>query len=339
MPDSEHPKLDASLHSPSLQAVPGLIKALEALGFDAVWTSETRHDPFMPLAIAALHSTSIGLGTAIAVAFARSPGTLAYSAWDLAKASNGRFILGLGTQVRAHIERRFGMAWPESPAGKLREMISAIRSLWNAWQTGGRLDHRGAHYKLTLMSPFFDPGPIDHPHIPIYIAGVNPGLCRLTGEIGDGFLAHPLHSPSYLRDVVRPAINAGAKAAGRDPDGIQLSATVFVAAIPEDEAFIRAQIAFYASTPSYRRVMEYHGWADTAEELSGLARRQEWDAMAGLISTEMLDTIAVVGTQEEIPDKLLKRYSGLADRLTIYKPYHPGDDGFWSTMVAGIKRG
>ncbi len=202
--------LDALLPPASLTSLPELARSAEAVGFDALWSTETQHDPFLPLALAAEHTQRIHLGTAIAVAFARSPAVLAYTAWDLADASHGRFILGLGTQVKAHIERRFGMPWPDSPAGKLRDLIEAMRALWRTWQEGERLNHRGPYHKLTLMTPFFNPGPIKHPAIPVFIAGVNPALCRLAGEVADGFVAHPYHSADYLRQVVRPEIDAGA---------------------------------------------------------------------------------------------------------------------------------
>src|SRR5512146_3483800 len=188
--------VDASLPSVPLREVPAIAEAAEQMGFDALWTSETQHDPFLPCALIAEHTRKLHFGTAIAVSFARSPATLAYTAWDLAAQSNGRFMLGLGTQVKAHIERRFGMQWPESVVGKLREQIQAIRAFWDAWKNGTKLNFRGEHYKLTLMSPFFDPGPIDDPNIPIYIAGVNDGLARLAGEMCDGFYVHPFHSPS-----------------------------------------------------------------------------------------------------------------------------------------------
>ena len=205
-------RLDALLPPASLTSLPELARSAEAAGFDALWSTETQHDPFLPLALAAEHTQRINLGTAIAVAFARSPAVLAYTAWDLADASHGRFILGLGTQVKAHVERRFGMPWPDSPVGKLRDLIQAMRALWRAWQEGERLNHRGPYHKLTLMTPFFNPGPIEYPSIPVYIAGVNSALCRLAGELADGFLAHPYHSADYLRQVVRPEIDAGAAA-------------------------------------------------------------------------------------------------------------------------------
>src|SRR5512139_1207340 len=208
--------IDATMPPVPLKATAAIAQAAEALGFDALWTNETIHDPFLPGALIAEHTRRLHFGTAVAIAFARSPATLAYTAWDLAQASGGRFILGLGTQVKAHVERRFGMPWPDSVVGKLREQIGAIRALWNTWQTGAKLDFRGEYYKLSLMSPFFNPGTIRHPDIPIYIAGVNTGLARLAGEVADGFVVHPFHSPDYLRHVLIPAIEQGASKAGRE---------------------------------------------------------------------------------------------------------------------------
>src|SRR5512142_1733073 len=272
-------QIDASLPSVSLKDVPAIAQAAEQLGFDALWTSETQHDPFLPCALIAEHAQRLKIGTAIAVSFARSPATLAYTAWDLAAQSDGRFMLGLGTQVKAHIERRFGMPWPESVTGKLREQILAIRALWDTWQNGTRLNFRGEHYKLTLMSPFFNPGRISHPSIPIYIAGVNEGLAKLAGELCDGFHVHPFHSPRYLREVILRAIDRGLAKEKRDRKDISVSVTAFVATSAEEEAFARSQIAFYASTPSYRAVMALHGWSDVAEVLSAHAARGDWSEM------------------------------------------------------------
>jgi probable F420-dependent oxidoreductase len=332
--------IDAALPPVGIHTVPALAAAAEATGFDGVWSSETQHDPFLPLALAAEHTQRLSLGTAVAIAFARSPATLAYTAWDLAEASGGRFILGLGTQVRAHIERRFGMAWPDSPVGKLRELVGGIRALWSAWQTGQRLNFRGKYFKLTLMSPFFNPGPSSHPDIPIFLAGVNPGLSRLAGEIADGFHAHPYHSPEYLREVVLPAIAEGAERRGRDPDEVKLSVSAFFACDEQDRAFVRQQIAFYASTPSYRPVMALHGWGEVADRLRDLSRRGAWAEMADLVTEDMLATFAVVGPQQDLAGALRDRYLGLADRLTLYLPYVPGErDGFWRDMVSGLRDG
>lgn len=331
-------KFDVSIAPDSLAEVPALAQAAEALGFDAVWTSETQHDPFLPLAVLAGQTQRIRFGTSIAVAFARSPTVLAHTAWDLAKASAGRFILGLGTQVRPHIERRFGMTWPDSPVGRMRETLQAIRAVWTAWQTGERLNYRGEHLKLGLMTPFFNPGPISDPAIPLYIAGVNRGLCRLAGEAADGFHAHPYHSVRYLREVVLTSIGEGAKAAGCDPGEIELSVTAMIAESAGSADFIRSQIAFYASTPSYRPVMALHGWGDVADQLSGLARRQAWGEMTDLINDEILETFAVVAPRERLGAALRLRYQGLADRLTVYTPFNLSDrDGMWAETLAGFR--
>lgn len=330
-------KFDASIAPDSLTEIPALAASAERAGFDAIWTSETQHNPFLPLALAAEHTSTLGLGTAIAVAFARSPGTVAYTAWDLASASAGRFILGLGTQVRAHIERRFGLNWPDSPADQLREFVSAVRALWNCWQTGEKLAYRGDRYKLTLMTPFFNPGPIEHPSIPIFLAGVNPGMCRLAGEVGDGLHAHPLHTTRYLQEVVRPALVEGARKAERDPSAVQLSVTAFVAADEREADLVRSQIAFYASTPTYHRVMALHGWGEIAERLSALVRRGEWQAMAAEISDEMLDAFAVVAPEGELGGALRARYAGIVDRLAIYRPYTGGGTTDWPALAQAVR--
>lgn len=328
---------DANVAPASLQDVPALARGAERLGFDAIWSSETQHNPFLPLAIVASQTQRLRFGTAVAIAFARSPADLAYTAWDLSAASGGRFILGLGTQVRAHIERRFGMSWPDSPVGKLRDLVAAIRAIWTAWQTGERLNFRGTHYKLTLMTPFFDPGPIEHPEIPIYLAGVNPGLCRLAGEIANGFHAHPLHSPRYLRQVVKPAIASGAASAQRPPESVALSASAFVVTDEEEKAFVKDQIAFYASTPTYRGVLALHGWEETGKRLSALARRGAWSDMASLIGDDMLEAFAVVSDRDGLAAALRRRYEDLVDRLNIYLEYRPGDrDEFWQRLMSGM---
>ncbi len=327
-------QFDATLPNTSLRNIPAIASTAESLGFGAVWAAETQHDPLLAAVLTAEHTSRIQFGTAIAVAFSRSPATLAYTAWDLAEASGGRFILGLGTQVKAHIQRRFGMEWPESVIGKFREQIQAIRAFWNTWQTGERLNFRGRHYKLTLMTPFFSPGPIEHPDIPIYVAGVNPGLAGLAGELADGFHVHPLHSLRYLREVLRPAIQAGARKVNRSTAEIKLVAPVFVVTSPQEEAEVRRQIAFYASTPSYRSVLALHGWDELGQQLSSRAARGQWDAMPALISDEMLATFAVPATPETLAEALEERYQGLVDRITPYVPFVPGErDEFWRKLL------
>lgn len=332
-------KLDAALPPAPLTDVPAIAKAAEAIGFAAIWTTETHHDPFLPHALIAEHTSRISSGTGIAVAFGRSPTTIAYTAWDLAAQSNGRFILGLGTQVKAHIERRFGMPWPESVTGKLREQIQVIRAFWDTWQTGAALNFRGEYYKITLMSPFFNPGPIDHPDIPIYIAGVNAGLARLAGEMCAGFHVHPFHTPEYLRNVMLPAILQGANKTGRTREDLSVAASVFAATNEEEREACRQSISFYASTPSYRSVLEHHGWLEVGEKLSALAALGQWQEMPDLITDEIL---AEFCTQAETPAKmasaLKQRYTGLADRLALYIPFIPEDkDEFWRGLAKAFQ--
>jgi probable F420-dependent oxidoreductase len=329
---------DAILPRTSLPDVPDMARAAEQIGFDALWISETQHDPFLPCALIAEHTARIGVGTAIAVAFARSPTVVAYAAWDLAAQSHGRFMLGLGTQVKPHIERRFGMPWPASVVGKFREYILAIRALWDCWQSGERLNFRGAYYKLTLMSPFFNPGPIAHPRVPIYMAGVNPGLATLAGEVCDGFLVHPFHSPRYLREVIQPAVSAGLQKVGRSRPDIAVSVTAFAATSEAELQVARSQLAFYASTPSYRPVMSLHGWDSAAEQLSARAAQGEWDQMPSLITEEMLAEFCLFAHEEDLPTALQARYAGIADRLTLYSAFQPGEkDNSWKRLRAGLQ--
>lgn len=331
-------KLDAALPPTHLGAVAEVARAAEAMGFSALWTTETQHDPFLPHTLIAEHTSRLRSGTAVAIAFARSPATLAYTAWDLAQLSGGRFILGLGTQVKAHIERRFGMPWPESVTGKLREQIRAIRDFWDCWQNGTPLNYRSEHYKLTLMSPFFNPGPIDHPDIPIFIAGVNTGLARLAGETCEGFHVHPFHTQKYLREIILPAITVGAEKAGRTRTDVTISASIFAAVDEGQREFCRQQISFYASTPSYRPVMELHGWGEIAERLSSLASRGQWAEMPVLIGDEMLNEFCVQARENELAETIHARYASLVDRITPYMPFVPGSqDGLWKKLSEYFK--
>jgi probable F420-dependent oxidoreductase len=327
-------KFDAALPPTGLKDVPAIAKAAEEIGFDALWTQETQHDPFLPCTLIAEHTTRLNFGTAVAVSFARSPANIAYTAWDLAAQSDGRFILGLGTQVKAHIERRFGQLWPASVTRKLREQIQVIRAFWDSWQKGTKLNYRGEYYKITLMSPFFNPGAIEYPNIPIYIAGVNTGLAKLAGELCDGFHTHPFHSVKYLREVLLPAMEEAANTEGRERKDISVLVNAFIATTPEEMNFARAQISFYASTPSYRPVMDLHNWTDTAEKLSAHAARGEWAEMPMLITDEMLGEFCLLTDESKLADELKKRYDDIADRLTIYTPFVPGQrDEWWRKLT------
>jgi probable F420-dependent oxidoreductase len=337
-------KLDAALGTEGdyLRGIDRTARAAEDLGFAGLWTSETKHDAFLPLAIAANETHQIGLGTSVAIAFSRSPMETAQTAWDLQDLSDGRFVLGLGTQVKAHITRRFSMPW-DRPAARLREYILALRAIWESFQSEGPLNFEGDFYRHTLMTPFFDPGPIDHPEIPIYIAGVNTRLANLAGEICDGFHVHPFHSPEYVRRTVIPAIAEGARQANRDPEQVTLATSAFVItgvngerAIEQRES-VRAQISFYASTPTYFTVLEAHGWEDVGERLSTMAREKKWREMPAIITDEMLAAFAIEAAPDEIGPALRERYEGLIDRVALYLPFVPDEnDEFWQTVVESV---
>jgi len=330
-------RVDARITYGNLQEVPNLARLAEDIGVDGIWFTEISHDPFLPAALAAEHTRRVSIGTAIAIAFTRSPTLLAYLAWDLAAQSGGRFILGLGTQVKAHIARRFGMTW-DPPAPKLREAVQAIRAVWNTWRTGVPLRFRGRFYALSLMTPFFTPASLDT-EIPIFTAGVNPPLCRVAGQVADGFAAHPFHTRAYLRDVVLPAVRTGRTKTGRDTVPFTIAATVFTATgesaadVNRAREEARRTVAFYASTPSYRRVLAHHGWQEVGERLSARAARGEWNAMAAEVSDEMLEAVVVSGRAEEIGTQIMDRYRGLVDRIGFYEPFVPADSKKWRSLL------
>jgi probable F420-dependent oxidoreductase len=302
----------------------------EAAGVAGLWTTETKHDPFLPLLAAATATTRIELGTAVAVAFARSPLVTATTAWDLARVSGGRFILGLGSQVRAHVERRFGMPWSGRPVAQMREYVAVVRAAWSAWQHGTRPSFRGDTYRFTLMTPFFDPGPIEHPHVPVYLAAVGAGMVRLAGEVADGLIVHPLHSRSYLEDVIVPTLATATADAGRDAASGSVSASVIVATNDEEVAEARRTIGFYASTPTYRGLLERHGWRSEADALASHARHGRWDEMPAVVSDAMLDAFTVVAEPGDVRAALERRADGLLDRVA---PYAPFGSAPWKALV------
>ncbi|MFL5733005.1 MAG: TIGR03617 family F420-dependent LLM class oxidoreductase [Chloroflexia bacterium] len=336
---------DASIEPLDLRSAALAAEAAERVGFDGAWVAETKHDPFLMLGSAALTTSRISLGTAIAVAFPRSPTITAYSSWDLARASDGRFILGLGTQVKAHIERRFAVHW-DAPAARLRDYIGAVRAVWRCWQTQEPLRYQGEFYTLKLMTPFFDPGPLPfpNPEPPIFIAGVNPILCRLAGEVCQGLHAHPFHTTRYLREAVLPAVEEGLAAGGRQRGDFQLTTAVFAIVGRGEERdrqreAVRRHVAFYASTPNYSAVLELHGWEAQGAQLSRLARRSRWDDMPTQVTDEMLAEIAVEGdTLADAARALHARYMGLLDRASLYLPFTAGErEEEWAEAVGEMR--
>ncbi len=341
-------ELDAYAASLRLEHTASVARRVEELGFSGLWFTESERPPFLACAVASTVTTSIELGTAIAVAFPRSPMITAQNAWELARASTGRFSLGLGSQVKAHMERRFSVPF-EHPGPKLREYVLALRAIWRAFQGEERLRFEGEYYSFSLLTDFFSPGPSDHPDIPVAIAGVNAGMARLAGEVCDGFHAHPFHSPRYLREVIRPALAAGADAGGRAVGACELYCPVFVI-VGDSEAervaqreSVRRQLSFYGSTRTYRGVFELHGWGEASEQLHRLMAGGDTDAMAGIITDEMLDEYAVTATWDDLASTLLDRYGGLADRIFGYGPAHAWIDTpelaeRWQAVAAAVRQ-
>ena len=332
--------------------VAGLAAAAEALGFDGLWLPETQHDPFIGLALASAATGRLHLGTSVAIAFARSPIVLAQTAWDLAALSHGRFELGLGTQVRAHVQRRFGMAWSE-PAPRLAEWLGAIRAAWATWQDQAPFTWTSEHLDLSLMTPFFSPPPLtcpvpdDGPRIAISIAGVGAGLARLAGRLGDGFHVHPFHTARYLARVLEPALAAGAERRPAELRRRRAERIVPVFLAPTDEPAVleavRRQVAFYASTPSYRAVLTVHDRAHVGEQLGRLAASGRWAEMPALVDDEFLAEVAVVGPSDGLADALAARVAGHAERVAPLLPGRVEPDGSladsrrWERLVATLR--
>jgi len=315
--------------------------ALERAGYDGAFSFEAKHDPFLPLAVAAEHTTRIQLGTAVAIAFARNPMTLANLGYDLQVLTGGRFLLGLGTQVRPHIERRFGATWSH-PARRMREMVQAIRAIWASWEGQGELRFEGEFYRHTLMIPAFNPGPNAYGPPPIYLGGVGARMIEVAGEVADGFIAHPFATRKSLREYVVPALERGLARAGRRRADIQVvGATIVVTAEREDELArvrraVKKQLAFYGSTPAYRPTLDCHGWGDLHPELNRLSKAGRWDDMTDLIDDALLDAVAVVRPRAEVAAALIERLGGLADGVSLTNNRAP-DPTHWADVVAAMR--
>ncbi|HVR79108.1 MAG TPA: TIGR03617 family F420-dependent LLM class oxidoreductase [Acidimicrobiia bacterium] len=292
------------------------------VGYDGFFTAETQYDPFLPLALASQAAPDLEMGTAITVAFPRSPMVMAMTAWDLARMSHGRFILGLGTQIRPHIVRRFSTVW-DRPGARLREYILSLRAIWDTWQNATPLSFDGEYYQFSLMTPFFNPGPISHPEVPVYIAGVGPHLSRLAGELCQGFHVHPFHTVRYLDDVVLPGITTGAEASGRALDDVARATSVFVMTGSNDSEIeqamepVRQQISFYASTPSYQPVLAANDW-DFGGELTAMSKRGQWAEMAGLVPDEAVLTVGVAALIDRLGEAIRDRYEDRIQRVGFY---------------------
>ncbi len=331
-------KVDAPLYS--FDAPEDEVRGLEAKGYAGAFTYEGPHDPFFPLLLAARASRSIELYTAVAIGFARNPMILANIGWDLQAISKGRFMLGLGTQIKPHIEKRFDMPWSK-PATRMREMVLAIKSIWHAWENDERLDFRGEIYSNTLMTPMFNPGPAPYGLPPIFLAGVGPRMTEVCGEVADGFFVHPFGTRRSFEELTLPALDRGLEASDRSPDAFSISLQVMVCTGKNDEEIDRArqatkqQIAFYGSTPAYRPVLECHGWGDLQEELNRLTKQGKWGEMSGLISDELLEAIAVCGPVGEVATRVADRALGRADRVSLVAHW-TRDPEIWDDVVRAL---
>lgn len=340
-------KVDGGLGlTPDIDAIAADAVAQEAAGYDGVWTVETSHDPFLPLVVAAANTTQLELGTSIAVAFARNPMLLANIGWDLQALSNGRFNLGLGSQIKPHITKRFSMEWSR-PAARMREFVAAVRAIWSSWETGDKLDFRGEFYSHTLMTPFFAPDKSDlgDAGVPkIWLAAVGEYMTQAAGEVCDGIIAHGFTTERYLREVTIPNLATGRAKVGKTMDGFQISGPFFVVTGHTEEEMsasdlaTRQQIAFYASTPAYRGVLELHGWGGLQDELNTLSKQGKWAEMGSLIDDETLHTFAVVAEPGQVAAGLTERYGDIVDRLSFYAPGQ-SDAAKWRSVMDDLKAG
>ncbi|GAA4821399.1 LLM class F420-dependent oxidoreductase [Actinomycetospora corticicola] len=326
-------KIDARLET-ALSGVAADVRAIEEIGFDGAWNTENRADPFLSLTLACEHSERLQVGPSVAIAFARTPMTVAYPAWDLQRFSEGRLILGLGSQIRPHVTRRFSMPWSE-PADRMREFVVALRAIWRTWSTGERLEHRGRFYEHTLMAPAFTPPSNPYGPPPVFLAAVGPRMLRVTAEVADGLFVHPFCTEAYLREVIVPEVAAHRPA---DAPPLQIALSPFVALDESDVEAVRRQISFYGSTPAYRRVLELHGQGDLQTELHRLSKEGRWDDMPALVDDDLLHAMCAVGSPDEAARTLRDRFGDVADRLRLNRPGDaPPPPRHFADLVAALR--
>lgn len=328
-------KLDPGLREPDtpldIAQFGDLAVVAEDVGLDAILVEETKDDPFQLLALGAASTSNIQLGTSVAIAFPRSPTVTAMSAWSLQKLSGGRFMLGLGTQVRAHVERRYGLEW-SAPAPWMRDYVNAVRAVWDCWQNETPLRFESEHYNLDVMVPLFNPGPIEFPDIPIHLSAIGPNMCALAGEVADGIRLHPVCTPAFIDAAVLPNVAKGADRAGREAADVEVCIKPLIGTAADQARLdvvtesVRARVAFYLSTPSYRRTFELHGWLDIAKQASVLSREGRWEELPELVDDEMLHTVATIGTFDQIGGLLSDRYASRVDRIEFSTPVNSPED-------------
>ncbi|MEA2462190.1 MAG: hypothetical protein QOH90_2367 [Actinomycetota bacterium] len=334
-------KVDAGGYAGTVDAAASTAVQAEKDGYDGWFAVETQIDPFLGCTVAAERTERIEIGTGIAVAFARNPMTVALQANDVQALSGGRFILGLGSQIKPHITRRYSMPWSH-PAPRMREFILAIRAIWNTWATGAELNFEGEFYSHTLMSPFFNPGPNPHGNPKIMLAAVGPLMTQTAGEVADGVLIHGFSTERYLREATLPALEKGFEKAGRSREGFEITAPAFVVARDTEEEIaqgiktIKDQIGFYGSTPAYKPVLDLHGWGDLGDELKAMTKKGEWDKLGSMIDDEVLNTFAVIGTPEEAIAEVKRRYGDVCTRITLVVPPER-DEARWAKLFEELR--
>ena len=333
--------VDGPLITASLGEVAAVARAMEAAGYDGAFTFEGPHDPFLPLVLAADATERLELVTAVAIAFARNPMTIAGQAHDLQVLSEGRFHLGLGSQIKPHIERRFSMPW-SAPAARMRELVLAVRAIWATWNDRVPLRFEGAHYTHTLMTPFFDPGPSPFGAPAVWLGGVGPMMTEVAGEVADGFMVHPFCTERSLLEVTLPALERGRARPGALAEPIQISLPVMIATGHDEAALhaattaVRAQIAFYGSTPAYRVVLDTHGWGDLQPVLRDLTRSGDWAAMADVVHDDLLHAVAVVAAPDDVASEIKRRFGAHLDRVALNAPY-VADPDIWTQIAADLR--
>jgi probable F420-dependent oxidoreductase len=333
--------VDAAITTTDLHAVPEAAREIEAAGFDGIFSFEGPHDAMFPLLLAAEHTERVQLTTAVVIAFARNPMTLAQTAYDLQLASRGRFNLGLGTQIKPHIEKRFSMEWSK-PAARMREMVLAIRAIWASWHEGVKLDFHGDFYTHTLMTPFFNPGPNPYGVPRIVLGGVGPLMTEVAGEVADGFMVHPFSTEKFMRETTLPALERGLAKSGRSRGDLEIAFPSMVIVAETEEELkagrdaMRPRLAFYGSTPAYKVVLDAHGWGSLQAELNRLSKTGDWATMSSMITDEIIDAFVVSGTPEQIAPRLQERYGDIVQRVSFDTPARLGSERV-ARVIAGFR--
>ncbi|MPZ22764.1 MAG: TIGR03617 family F420-dependent LLM class oxidoreductase [Dehalococcoidia bacterium] len=328
-----------------LAAIPDAVRRYESLGYDGVVTLEVGHDPMLGLLMAAEHSTTLSLGTAVLIAFPRAPMVVAQQAWDIQRFSKGRLVLGLGSQVKGHITRRYSTEWHDAAAPRMREYVTCLKAIWDSWQNGAAADFKGEYYQYTLITPNFNPGPIDQPFPRVMVSAVNKYMARVAGQVCDGVRMHGLNSPRYIREVLLPSIEAGLERSGRSRGDFEITMGTFIASgasqaeLEQSIESTRKRIAFYGSTRSYQKVLELHGWDDLVSRLHRMSVEGRWDEMAGEVSDDMLSELAVIATYDDLPGEIERRLGGLVDCVELVLPAtNPDEEARAREVVAAVQK-